>query len=171
MLSTWRNVNTCLSHVVFLKKVSSNWQYMTMKSKSSRSEVFLLKCVLKICSKLLCNFLEIKLRHGCSPVNLLHIFRTPFTKNTSGWLLLEIIKNDVKSDMDYSHLVAFIIFIIYLTLTPCFYFGLLARLLRTMLLLRKLKNRLLGWNHVVFSKKNWDQDSWVWSILFFSWHL
>ena len=27
------------------------------------------------------------LRHGCSPVNLLHIFRTPFTTNISGWLL------------------------------------------------------------------------------------
>ena len=25
---------------------------------------------------------------GCSPVNLLHIFRTTFPKNTSGWLLL-----------------------------------------------------------------------------------
>ena len=25
---------------------------------------------------LLCNFIEIALRHGCSPVNLLHIFRT-----------------------------------------------------------------------------------------------
>ena len=24
---------------------------------------------------------EIPLRHGCSPVNLLHIFRTLFTKN------------------------------------------------------------------------------------------
>ena len=32
--------------------------------------------------KLLCNFIEIALGHGCSPVNLLHIFRTPFTKNT-----------------------------------------------------------------------------------------
>ena len=29
-----------------------------------------------------------KLCHGCSPVNLLHILRTPFTKNTFGWLLL-----------------------------------------------------------------------------------
>ena len=29
--------------------------------------------VLKICSKLLCNFIEITLRHGCSPLNLLHI--------------------------------------------------------------------------------------------------
>ena len=27
---------------------------------------------------LLCNFFEITLQHGCSPVNLLHIFRTPF---------------------------------------------------------------------------------------------
>ena len=36
---------------------------------------------------------EITLRHGCSPVNLLHIFRTPFTRNTSGWLLLELWKN------------------------------------------------------------------------------
>ena len=34
-------------------------------------------------------FIEIALRHVCSPVNLLHFFRTPFLKNTSGWLLLE----------------------------------------------------------------------------------
>ena len=34
------------------------------------------------------NFIEIVLWHGCSPVNLLHIFRTPFSKNTSGGLLL-----------------------------------------------------------------------------------
>ena len=36
------------------------------------------------------NFIEITLRHGCS-VNLLHIFRTPFPKNTSRWLLLKIV--------------------------------------------------------------------------------
>ena len=42
--------------------------------------------------KLLCNFIEITLRHGCSPVNLLHIFRTPFLKNISEWLLLEIVR-------------------------------------------------------------------------------
>ena len=35
-----------------------------------------------------CNFIETALRHGCSPVNLLHIFRTPFPKNTSVGLLL-----------------------------------------------------------------------------------
>ena len=38
--------------------------------------------------KLLCNFIEITLRHGCSPIHLLHIFRTPFLKNTSEWMLL-----------------------------------------------------------------------------------
>ena len=60
------------------------------------------KGVLKICSKftgehscgsaisikLQSNFNEITLRHGCSPVNLLHFFGTPFLKITSGWLLL-----------------------------------------------------------------------------------
>ena len=28
--------------------------------------------------------------HGCSPVNLMHTFRTPFPRSTSGWLLLKI---------------------------------------------------------------------------------
>ena len=37
------------------------------------------------------NLIEIALRHGCSPINLMHIFRTHFTKNTSGWLLLWIL--------------------------------------------------------------------------------
>ena len=49
----------------------------------------------KSCSEnmqqLLCNFIEITLRRGCSPLNLLHIFRTTFPKNTSGWLLLEVL--------------------------------------------------------------------------------
>ena len=58
------------------------------------------KGVLKICSKftgehpcrsaipiqLLCNFIEIAFRHECSPVTLQNIFRTPFLRNTSGWL-------------------------------------------------------------------------------------
>ena len=30
--------------------------------------------------ELLCNFIKIPLRHGCSPVNLLHISRTPFLR-------------------------------------------------------------------------------------------
>ena len=64
--------------------------------------MFLGKRILKICSKftgehpcrsvisikLQSNFIEIALRHGCFPVNLLHIFRAPFLQNTSGWLVL-----------------------------------------------------------------------------------
>ena len=82
----------CIS--VSLKKVS----------RSSPAEVFLGKGVLKICSKftwehpcrsvisikLQSNFIEITLRHGCSLVNLIHIFRTTFYKNTFGRLILDI---------------------------------------------------------------------------------
>ena len=78
-------------------------KYENMKIRSSHPKVLLKKDVLKICNKftaahpnrnvisikLLCSFIEILLRHGCSPFNLLHIFRTPFTKNTSGRLLFE----------------------------------------------------------------------------------
>ena len=50
--------------------------------------------------QILCNFVEIALRHGCPPVNLLHILRTPFFKNTSGWLLLFRIWLSVKFSTD-----------------------------------------------------------------------
>ena len=38
-----------------------------------------------------CDFNKVTLqpRHGCSPVNLLPIFRTHFPRNTSGWLPLK----------------------------------------------------------------------------------
>ena len=51
------------------------------KSRSSHPEAFLTF-----------NFIENTLRHWCSPVNLLHIFRTPLPKNTSGRLLPQIIQ-------------------------------------------------------------------------------
>ena len=38
--------------------------------------------------KLLCNFIEITLRHGSFPANLLHIFKPPFHKSISERLLL-----------------------------------------------------------------------------------
>ena len=37
---------------------------------------------------LMYNFIEIILRHGCSPTNSLHIFSSPFSKNTIGKLLM-----------------------------------------------------------------------------------
>ena len=71
---------------------------LNCRSRSSHPEVFFRKGVLKIGStctgehpcrsvisiKLQRNFIEIALRHGCSPVNLQHIFRIPFPKNTFG---------------------------------------------------------------------------------------
>ena len=85
-----------------LKKTANS---ASITQRSSPPEVFLEKCFLKICSeftgehqcqsviliKLICVFIEITLRHGYSPINLLHIFRTPFPKNTSGRLLLSIL--------------------------------------------------------------------------------
>ena len=81
-----------------LKMCSRNYR-------SNHSEVFLGKSVLKIGSKftgehtcqwvisikLLCNFTEIALWHGCSPLNLQQIFRTRFLKITSEWLLLKLV--------------------------------------------------------------------------------
>ena len=69
------------------------------------------KHVLKICSKFIgehpCqsavsiklpnNFIEITLRHGRRPVNLLHIFRTPFSRNTSGVLLMSVGAKEVNT--------------------------------------------------------------------------
>ena len=46
------------------------------------------QCRSSISVKLFCNFIEITFRRGRSPVNLQHIFRTPFLKITFGWLLL-----------------------------------------------------------------------------------
>ena len=78
--------------------------FESFSSRSSPPYVFLWKGVLKICSKftgehscqsvvsikLPSSFIEIALRHGWSPVKLLHIFRTPFPRNTSRWLLLSL---------------------------------------------------------------------------------
>ena len=44
------------------------------------------------------NFIEIAIRHGCSLIKLLHIFRTPFPRNTSGWLLLLFAKIVISLD-------------------------------------------------------------------------
>ena len=48
------------------------------------------------------NFIEIALRNGCSPVNLPHISRTPFTKNASWSLLLNLQDNVEQRDFIFS---------------------------------------------------------------------
>ena len=72
--------------------------YFRFNSQKQPPRGVLGKGVLKICSKLTgehpcrsailiklqSNFIEITFRHGCSPVNFLHIFRTSFLKNSSG---------------------------------------------------------------------------------------
>ena len=93
------------------------------KARNSHSGVFLGKRVLKICSKFtgehscrkvisIWNFTEFTLRQRCFLVNLLHIFRTPFPKHTSGRLLLKSqcsdklsreYKMDLSQRMDFCH--------------------------------------------------------------------
>ena len=80
------------------KKVESEFYIALLHFRSSPPKVFLGKGVLKICSQftgehscqnvISSNFIEITLWHGCSPVNLPHVFKTLFPKNTSGGLLL-----------------------------------------------------------------------------------
>ena len=48
-------------------------------------------CRKVILIKLLGNFIKITFQHGRSPVNLLHIFRTRFLKNTSGRLFVYVV--------------------------------------------------------------------------------
>ena len=81
-------IRSQLGRLIAVEKISF------ISNRSSHPDVFLRKGVLKIRKKftgghpcrsaisikLLCNFVEIALRHGCSPVSLLHIFRTPFLK-------------------------------------------------------------------------------------------
>ena len=115
----WSN-RSDFTNLIYYKQKSCIWKYVFFVTstisqsllgqampncRSSQPELFLGKGVLNICSKftgqhpcrstistkLLCNFIEITIRHGCSPVNLLYNFRTPFLKNASEWLLLQLV--------------------------------------------------------------------------------
>ena len=66
------------SRGVLRKRCSGNMQHRRTP---------MLRCV---SIKMLCNFIEITLQHECSLVNLLHIFRTTFPKNTFERLLLKV---------------------------------------------------------------------------------
>ena len=89
---------------------TTDWTtHNNLKHLRSHPAVFLGKSVLKICSKftgehpcwsvisitLFCDFIEITLRHECSPINLVLIFRIPFHKNTSQGMLLNKSSNKI----------------------------------------------------------------------------
>ena len=94
----------CNTGLKWVDKHHNPWKFQMFKlhSRSSRPQVFLGKVVLRICSKftgehtcqfvisikLQSNFIEITLGLGWSPINLLHIIRTPFLKNISARLLV-----------------------------------------------------------------------------------
>ena len=79
--------------------VSRDWYYTYLQKQPSRcvlrkrwfenmQQIYRRTPMLKCDFNKILKQLEIRLRHGCSPVSLLHIFRTPFSKNTCGGLLL-----------------------------------------------------------------------------------
>ena len=73
------------SRCVLGKRCSENIQQIYRRTPMPKCEFN------KVAIKLQSNFIEIALWHGCSPLNLQHIFRTPFPRNTSGWLLQYIV--------------------------------------------------------------------------------
>ena len=98
----WTNIPWLRRFTIGFWETSKQIYRKLRRNGSSRPDVSLGKGVLKIYSKftgehscqsaisinLQSNFTEIALRQECFPVNLLYIFRTPFPKNTSGWLLM-----------------------------------------------------------------------------------
>ena len=84
-MKTWNNY---VSSKVRGMKVSWNsqklWKFPKICSKFTREH----PCQSVISITLQSQFIEIILRHGFSPVNLLHIFRTPFDKNIYRGLLV-----------------------------------------------------------------------------------
>ena len=68
------------SRGVLMKRCSENMQQIYKKTPMPKCDF----------NKVACNFIEIALRHGYLPVNLLYIIRTLFHQNTSGRLLLTV---------------------------------------------------------------------------------
>ena len=88
VLSSDYSVYYILLHVVLYFQKQSPRCVLSKRCSKNMQQIYRGKLLLKCDLNLQSNFIEITLRHRCSPVNLLHIFKTPFSKNTSGWLLL-----------------------------------------------------------------------------------
>ena len=86
--STWDKVLSIILTEAVIQRCSEKMCSESMQQIYRRTSM-LKWSVISI--KLLSNFIEITLRHGCSRVNLLHVSRKPFTKNTYGWLLLTVL--------------------------------------------------------------------------------
>ena len=92
------------------------------------------------------NSIEITHRHGCSSVNLLHIFRTSLPKNTSGRLLF--ISVITKFENDYLvHLISFTVLIL-----PLLLMGLLPMFKHDLKCMEIMLYYALSfiWGHLVF---------------------
>ena len=79
-----------------MKSESNKWSIIlhhTLGDKKCRSSLSEHPCRSVISISLRSNFTEISHRHWCSAVNVLHIFRTHFSKNISGGMLLQVKKN------------------------------------------------------------------------------
>ena len=106
---------SCSISIFLIKNPYSN-SVQLITTRSSPLEVFIEKGILKICSKftgehlcgkaisikLLCDFIETKLRHECLSENLLLIFRTSFYKNNyEGLLIHQFIWNETVANEMY----------------------------------------------------------------------
>ena len=68
---------------VALRRCSHEKMFYKICSKFTREH----PCRSVITIKLLCHFIDITFQYGCSPVNLLYIYKTPFYKDTYRGLL------------------------------------------------------------------------------------
>ena len=92
LLTFWK-LTHCLIFKAAVQRCSLEkvfWKYATKSQEYTH-------CWSAISVKQQKNFVEITLRHGCSPANLLHVFRTTFLKNLYGWLLLDICTSQASS--------------------------------------------------------------------------
>ena len=96
-----------LSRPLHYRSRSSRLEVSCRKRCSGNSSYFTGELAYRrvISIKLLCKFIEITLLHGCSPVNLLHIFRIFFLKNTSGGLLLQMCSQDPRKHFRWKGIV------------------------------------------------------------------